>query len=77
VCLATLYLATLCLSWGDGLRLRWYWGLKLYLLPTTEGMPVAWCLADPKLGEREVAAELLGHVRGWRDRHPGLCSRHS
>src|SRR5579859_5726876 len=23
----------------------------------------AWCLADPKLGEREVAAELLGHAR--------------
>ncbi len=34
---------------------RWYWGLKLYLLTTTEGMPVAWCLADPKIGEREVA----------------------
>jgi hypothetical protein len=42
---------------------RWYWGLKLYLLTTAEGMPVAWCLADPKLGEREVAAELLGHAR--------------
>jgi len=38
---------------------RWYWGLKLYLLTTAEGMPVAWCLASPKLGEREVAQELL------------------
>jgi hypothetical protein len=38
---------------------RWYWGLKLYLLSTAEGMPVAWCLASPKLGEREVAQELL------------------
>jgi hypothetical protein len=27
-------------------------------------MPVAWGLADPKLGEREVAAELLAHARG-------------
>jgi hypothetical protein len=26
-------------------------------------MPVAWCLADPKLGEREVAQELLAHAR--------------
>ena len=26
-------------------------------------MPVTWCLADPKLGEREVALELLGHAR--------------
>ena len=42
---------------------RWYWGLKLYLITTAEGMPVAWCLADPKLGEREVAAELFGHAR--------------
>jgi Transposase DDE domain len=42
---------------------RWYWGLKLYLLATAEGMPVTWCLADPKLGEREVAAELLAHAR--------------
>jgi hypothetical protein len=42
---------------------RWYWGLKLYLLTTPEGMPVAWCLADPKIGEREAAAELLAHAR--------------
>src|SRR5215475_5931073 len=42
---------------------RWYWGLKLYLLTTAEGMPVAWCLANPKIGEREVAQELLVHAR--------------
>ena len=96
ICQATLYLATLCPSWADDLRLldatpvpcgtsrptvqrselaglanygycaahsRWYWGLKLYLLTTAEGMPVAWCLADPKIGEREVAQDLLGHAR--------------
>jgi hypothetical protein len=96
ICKTTLYLATLCPSWADGLRLldatpvpcgtsrqtvkrselggwanygycaahsRWYWGLKLYLLTTTEGMPVAWCLADPKLGERDVAADLLADAR--------------
>lgn len=88
ICKATLYLASLCPSWTDEVRLfdatpvpcgmsrctaqrsdlvglagygycashsRWYWGLKLYLLTTAEGMPVAWCLATPKLGEREVA----------------------
>jgi hypothetical protein len=38
---------------------RWYWGLKLYLVTALDGMPLTWCLADPKLGEREVAAELL------------------
>jgi hypothetical protein len=96
ICQTMRYLATLCPSWTDELRLfdatpvpcgmsretvkrsalagvagygycaahsRWYWGLKLYLLTTAEGMPVAWCLADPKLGEREVAAELLAHAR--------------
>jgi hypothetical protein len=41
---------------------RFYWGLKLYLVTTLDGMPIVWCLADPKLGEREVATELLGHA---------------
>jgi hypothetical protein len=96
ICQTTRYLASLCPSWADELRLfdatpvpcgtsrptvqrsdlaglagygycasysRWYWGLKLYLLTTPEGMPVAWCLASPKLGERDVAQELLAHAR--------------
>jgi hypothetical protein len=42
---------------------RWYWGLKLYLLAAPEGMPAARCLADPKLGERDVAAGRLAHAR--------------
>ena len=49
---------------------RWYWGLKLYLITTPDGMPVTWCLASPRIGEREVAAELLAHAArhgsvGW------------
>lgn len=42
---------------------RFYWGVKLYLVTTGHGMPIGWCLADPKLGEREVALELIGHLR--------------
>jgi hypothetical protein len=38
---------------------RWYWGFKLYLLCSPDGMPITWCLANPKLGEREVAQVLL------------------
>ncbi|WP_156756081.1 IS982 family transposase [Actinokineospora pegani] len=38
---------------------RWYWGLKLYLVCAGDGMPVMWCLATPKIGEREVLAALL------------------
>jgi DDE family transposase len=51
---------------------RFYWGLKLYLITTPDGMPVAWCLADPKLGEREVAAELLAHAARTGALRPGL-----
>lgn len=40
---------------------RWYWGLKLYLVCAGDGMPIMWCLANPKIGEREVLAALLGH----------------
>jgi hypothetical protein len=104
ICQTTLYLAGLCPSWLDNLRLldatpvpcgmsrptvqrsalveiagygycaahsRWYWGLKLYLLTTGEGMPVAWCLANPKPGERDVAAELLAHARELGALQPG------
>lgn len=37
---------------------RWYWGLKLYLVCAGDGMPIMWCLANPKIGEREVLAAL-------------------
>jgi hypothetical protein len=46
---------------------RFYWGLKLYVLTTPDGSPVAWCLASPKLGEREVATALLDPA----SLHPG------
>ncbi|MFE7565419.1 IS982 family transposase [Streptomyces sp. NPDC057539] len=38
---------------------RFFWGFRLYLVTTAEGMPVRWCLANPKLGEREVMTALL------------------
>lgn len=38
---------------------RFFWGFRLYLVTTTEGMPVTWCLANPKIGERETMAALL------------------
>jgi hypothetical protein len=43
----------------DASHHRLYWGLKLYLLAAPDGMPVAWCLANPNHGEREVAQALL------------------
>lgn len=38
---------------------RYFWGMRLYLVATVEGMPVMWWLANPKLDEREVMAALL------------------
>jgi hypothetical protein len=38
---------------------RFFWGMRLYLVATVEGMPVMWALANPKLDEREVIAALL------------------
>jgi hypothetical protein len=48
-----------CAYGWDRSHSRWYWGFKLYLLTAPDGMPITWCLATPKLGEREVAAVLL------------------
>ncbi len=49
---------------------RWYWGLKLYLVTTLTEYRSCGVLADPKLGERDVAAELLDHAR-----RPAACGR--
>jgi hypothetical protein len=49
---------------------RWFWGFRLYVLAAGDGLPVAWCLASPKLGEREVVAALLDHERSRL--RPGL-----
>ncbi len=38
---------------------RYFWGFRLYLISTAEGMPVIWGLANPKIGEREVTKALL------------------
>lgn len=38
---------------------RFYWGLKLYLVCTPEGMPVIWGLANPKIGERDATQAIL------------------
>ncbi|MBT2512520.1 IS982 family transposase [Arthrobacter sp. ISL-30] len=38
---------------------RYFWGFRLYLLSTPEGMPIIWGLANPKIGEREVTQALL------------------
>ena len=44
---------------------RYFWGFRLYLICTPDGLPVIWGLANPKLGERDVVTALLsrdGHL---------------
>lgn len=38
---------------------RWFWGLRLHLVCTPAGLPVAFALADPKIDERDVALDLF------------------
>ncbi|HEV7758086.1 MAG TPA: IS982 family transposase [Acidimicrobiales bacterium] len=38
---------------------RWFWGLRLHLIATPAGLPVAFALANPKTDERDVAIDLL------------------
>ncbi|WP_443055424.1 IS982 family transposase [Streptomyces sp. NBC_00704] len=38
---------------------RFFWGLRLYLVCTSTGMPILWALANPEIGEREVLAAML------------------
>jgi Transposase DDE domain len=38
---------------------RYFWGLRLHLIATPAGLPIAFALANPKLDEREVARDLL------------------
>jgi hypothetical protein len=40
---------------------RYFWGFRLYLVCTPDGMPIVWGLANPKIGEREAAETMLRH----------------
>jgi hypothetical protein len=51
---------------------RYYWGLKLCLVTTPDGMPTTWCLASPQPGERQVAVGLLAQAARTGVLRPGL-----
>jgi hypothetical protein len=56
----------------DASHHRFYWGLRLYVLACPDGMPVAWCLATPKLGERQAAEVLLDRAARQGVLRPGM-----
>lgn len=41
---------------------RWFWGFRLFLITSADGMPIGWELAGANIGERIVAAEMLDRV---------------
>jgi hypothetical protein len=65
-------LAGLAAYGWDASHHRWYWGVKLYVPATPEGMPVIRCVANPQAGERAVAAELLGLAAAQGLLRPGM-----
>lgn len=40
---------------------RYFWGFRLHLVCTAEGMPIIWGLVNPKVGEREGLQALIEH----------------
>lgn len=48
---------------------RFFWGLRLHLVCTLHGLPIAWAITGAKADEREVLTALL-------DTTPGLQSQH-
>ena len=51
---------------------RYFWGLRLHLVCTLHGLPVAFALANPKTDEREVLVELVDVEPGLVAERPGL-----
>ncbi|MFD8547359.1 IS982 family transposase [Streptomyces sp. NPDC059649] len=50
---------------------RFFWGLRLHLICTPGGLPIAWALANPKTDEREVLADMLLNDADLLTSHPG------
>lgn len=43
---------------------RFFWGLRLHLVCTLQGLPIAWALTGAKADEREVLTALLANTQG-------------
>ena len=42
---------------------RWFWGLRLHLVATPAGLPIAFAVAGAKADEREVCADMIDAAR--------------
>jgi len=50
---------------------RYFWGLRLHLVTTPAGLPIAFALANPKVDEREVLRDLMEIEPQLLDDRPG------
>lgn len=48
---------------------RYFWGLRLHLMTTPSGLPVAFALTGAKHDEREVCADMIAVDPTWPDPH--------
>jgi hypothetical protein len=51
---------------------RFFWGLRLHLIATPAGLPISWALANPKIDERHILADILDHDRSLTADRPIL-----
>jgi hypothetical protein len=51
---------------------RFFWGLRLHLVCTPAGLPVAWALASPKIDERQILAAIIERDPDLVSQRPGL-----
>jgi len=51
---------------------RFFWGLRLHLVCTPAGLPIAWALASPKIDERQVLKAIIEHDPDLIADRPGL-----
>jgi hypothetical protein len=50
---------------------RWFWGLRLHLVCTPSGLPIAWSLASPKVDDRQVLTAVLEENPDLTQTRPG------
>lgn len=48
---------------------RYFWGLRLHLVCTVQGLPIAWALTGAKADEREVLTALLASTEALHPEH--------
>jgi len=51
---------------------RFFWGLRLHLVCTPAGLPVAWALASPRIDERQVLTAIIDRDQDLVSHRPGL-----